>query len=40
MDTVMANKKIRDRSVATPSIPEAGITRRCRKLEDEGKTTE
>ena len=27
MDTVMANKKIKDRGVAAPSIPKAGITR-------------
>ena len=40
MDTVMANKKIKDRGVAAPSIPKAGITRRRRRLEDGGKATE
>ena len=40
MNTVMANRNIKDRSVAAPSIPKAGITRKRRRLENEGKTTE
>ena len=36
----MANKKIKDRGVAAPSITKAGITRRRRRLEDGGKVTE
>lgn len=36
----MANKKIKDRSVAAPSIPKAGFTKRRRRLEDGGKATE
>ena len=30
MNTVMANKKIKDRGVAASSIPKAGITKRRR----------
>ena len=30
MDTVMTNKKIKDRGVVAPSIPKAGITKRRR----------
>ena len=40
MDTVMANKKIKDRGVPAPSIPKAGFTKRRRRLEDGGKATE
>ena len=40
MDTVMANKKIKGRSVAAPSIPKAGFTKKRRRLEDGGKATE
>ena len=40
MDTVMANKKIKDRGVAAPSIPKIGFTKRRRRLEDGGKATE
>ena len=36
----MANKKIKDRDVAAPSIPKAGITKRRRRLEDGEKTTD
>lgn len=37
MDIVMTNKRIKDRGVAAPSIPKAGITKRRRRLEDGGK---
>ena len=40
MNTVMAIKKIKDRGIAVPSIPKAGITRKRRRLEDGGKATE
>ena len=36
----MATKKIKDRGVAAPNIPKAGITKRRRILEDGGKATE
>ena len=36
----MAIKKIKDRGVAAPSIPKAGITKRLRILEDGAKATE
>ena len=36
----MVTKKIKDRGVAVPSIPKAGITRRRRRLEYGGKATE
>lgn len=36
----MANKRIKDRGVAAPSIPKTGITKRRRRLEDGGKATE
>lgn len=36
----MANKKIKGRGVAAPSIPKAGFTKRRRRLEDGGKATE
>ena len=40
MDTDMAQRRIKDRGVAAPSIPTAGITKRRRRLEDGGKATE
>ena len=40
MDTVMANKKIKDRGVAAPSIHKVGFTKKRRRLEDGGKVTE
>ena len=40
MDTVMSNKRIKDRGDAAPSIPKAGFTKRRRRLEDGGKATE
>ena len=40
MNTVMTIKKIKDRGIAAPSIPKAGITKRRRRLEDGGKATE
>jgi hypothetical protein len=40
MDTDMAQRRIKDRGVAAPSIPKAGITKRRRRLEDGGKATE
>ena len=36
----MAQRRIKDRGVAEPSIPKAGITKRRRRLEDGGKATE
>lgn len=36
----MPNKKIKDRGVAHPTIPKAGITKKRRRLEDGGKLTE
>ena len=36
----MANKKVKDRGVAAPSIPKAGFTKIRRRLEDGGKATE
>ena len=36
----MAIKKIKDRGVAAPSMPKAGITKRRRRVEDGGKATE
>lgn len=32
-------RKYKDRGVAAPSIPKAGITKRRRRLEDGGKAT-
>lgn len=40
MDIDMTQRKIKDRGVAAPSIPKAGITKRRRRLEDGGKATE
>ena len=39
MVEVMANKRIKDRGVAAPSIPKAGFTKKRRRLEDGGKAT-
>jgi hypothetical protein len=36
----ITNRRYKDRGVAAPSIPKAGITRRRRRLEDGGKATE
>lgn len=33
-------RKYKDRGVAAPSIPKAGITKKRRRLEDGGKTEE
>ena len=40
MDNIMAKVKYKDRGVAAPSIPKAGITKKRRRLEDGGKATE
>lgn len=44
MDSVMAKdndkRKYKDRGVAHPTIPKAGITKKRRRLEDGGKATE
>ena len=34
------NRKYKDRGVAAPTIPKAGFTKRRRRLEDGGKTSE
>lgn len=34
-----AQKKYKDRGVAAPSIPKAGITKKRRRLEDGGKAS-
>lgn len=39
MDNIMAQKKVKDRGVAAPSIPKAGFTKKRRRLEDGGKAT-
>lgn len=39
MNTVMAQRKYKDRGVAAPSIPKAGITKNRRRLESGGKVT-
>ena len=39
MNTVMAQRKYKDRGVAAPSIPKAGFTKTRRRLESGGKVT-
>lgn len=34
------NRKYKDRGVAAPSVPKAGITKKRRRLEDGGKATD
>ena len=40
MDNYNIKLKYKDRGVATPSIPKAGITKKRRRLEDGGKSTD